>query len=206
MGWFRSRVTWSSCELDYLKLNRTLPVMQLAGYLAKSANAVKKQLKQLDMKPEELAGISRSSKGTKIGKRPDIGVFMRSGWECDFCRYLKYMEIEWKYEPIIFGFIEHGVKKGAMAYTPDFQVFNAKPFSSKKTNWIEVKGYLKPEDKTKLRRFKKYYPEEFEKLIAVCGSKSTATWKFFAELGVETIISFNELKKQWKNIIPHWES
>lgn len=193
---------WSSCELDYLKTHLTDPIMQLAGYLGKSANAIKVKTKEI------VTGVvvekKRSGKNTKIGKRADLGLFLRSGWEADYMRYLIFTNSHSSigYEPQTFSFVEHGVKHGTMGYTPDFKIGD--PFNG--YYWVEVKGFLKAEDKTKLNRFKKFFPEEFAKLRAVCGGPSSATWKFFEKLGVKHITNFLDLKKQFKNIIPNWES
>ena len=45
--------------------------------------------------------------------------------------------------------------------------------------WIEIKGMLDSQSETAIRRFKKYYPEEFKKLKAVVGRKNTKADKFF---------------------------
>lgn len=197
------QATFSSCELDYLKSHIEDPLMQLAGYLGKSVNAIKVKTKEIVT--GVVATKKRSGKNTKIGKRPDLGLFLRSGWEADYMRYLRFVQIPGAiiyYEPQTFSFVEHGVKHGTMGYTPDFKITD--PFNSYR--WIEVKGFLKAEDKVKLNRFKKYYPEEFARLEAVCGGPNTATAKFFTKLGVTKIHNFHEIKKQFKNIIPNWES
>ena len=56
---------WSSCELDYLKTHLNDPVMQLAGYLGKSANAIKVKTKEI-ITGVVLVEKKRSSKNTKI--------------------------------------------------------------------------------------------------------------------------------------------
>ena len=54
-----------------------------------------------------------------------------------------------------FHLLSMEVKHGTMGYTPDFKIGD--PYNG--YYWIEVKGFLKAEDKTKLNRFKKFYPE-----------------------------------------------
>lgn len=196
MGFRFQAPKFSPCELDYLKLHLEDPIMQLAGYLGKSANAIKNKVKEI--KTGVVPTKKRSIKGTKIGKRADLGLFVRSGWEANVLRWLTHTGLAYQYEPTTFSFIEHGVKHGTVSYTPDIYI----PFSQR---YIEVKGFLKTEDKTKLRRFKKYYPEEFKKLTAVVGSKTNKTGEFFINLGVPIIAEYNRLNKEYKNIIPGWE-
>ena len=200
--WRFSPVKWSPVEVDYLKAHKDMPISQLTIALSKSNNAIKNKLTELrtGKKPK----TTRGKKGTKIGKRKDLKLFVRSGWEADVVRWLNHKAIKWEYEPKIFTYIEFGYKHGTLTYTPDIKVYN---FSSNYDyQWIEVKGFLKAEDKVKLRRFKKYYPDEFEKLTVICGSKSTATYKWCIELGVKEILEFNQIRKDFKDIIKHWES
>ena len=78
---------------------------------------------------------------------------------------------------------------------------------------IEVKGYSRPVDKTKLRRFKKYYPEEFKRLKFIIPDKyardkaNGEMIKFLCDdLGIdfEEIISYKEIEK-YGGLIPGWE-
>jgi hypothetical protein len=191
---------YSPLELQYLKDHIDDPIMELAGLLGKSANSIKNKIKEIKtgVKP-----TSKSSKGTKIGVRKDLNMFFRSGWEANIARYLKHIGAQFEYEPTTFSFIEHGVKHGTVSYTPDFKIYS--PNNPLQYKYWEVKGYLKPEDRTKINRFKKYYPKEWEKLCAVTGSKTNKTGKFFEKIDVPIILEYNELNKQYKDIIPNWE-
>lgn len=193
---FRTVVKWSCCELDYLKAHRDEVVTQLSGYLGKSRAAVKRKLDELDGKVVE---DKRSGKRTNIGKRADLGgLFVRSSWEANLARYLSYKGKQWSYEPEVFVF--SGVKHGTVSYCPDFKVKYRNSYL-----WIEVKGQLKDSDKTRIRRFKKFYPDEFKKLRVVVGSPSTKAAKFFEEMGVPILYCVNDLNKQCKGKVPHWE-
>ena len=75
----------------------------------------------------------------------------------------------------------------------------------KKSLWVEVKGPLSRQDKTRIRRFKKYYPKEFKKLVAIVGRPGTEADKFYKEAGVPILAYYNELKKKYKDKIEHWE-
>ncbi len=52
---------------------------------------------------------------------------------------------------------------------------------------MEIKGWMDATSKTKLKRFKKYYPDEYAKLTIV---ESKA---------------YREIEKQYKYVIPNWE-
>ena len=62
-------------------------------------------------------------------------------------------KIDFEFEPKVFTF---PIKRGTKGYTPDLYIEETK-------EWIEIKGYLDDKSKLKLKRFKKYYPEEFRK-------------------------------------------
>lgn len=97
------------------------------------------------------------------GYRDDLGMYVRSRWEANWARYLDWLkrrgEISaWEYEPKTFEF---PLRRGAIHYTPDFRVVDA----SGGHEWHEVKGWMDPKSKTKLRRMAKYYPNETVKVI-----------------------------------------
>ena len=105
-------------------------------------------------------GSWKSSWRTIGGKKK----FFRSRWEANYARYLELLKLQghikdWLHEPKIFWF--DGIKKGCTNYTPDYQIFN----KDGTHYWVEVKGWMCPRSKTKIRRFKKYFPDE--KLIVV---------------------------------------
>lgn len=205
---FRAKVTWSPVELDYLKLHMAdMPRDQLCIALGKTRSALDKKIKELK------GGVADTSKSvafqSKVGLREDLGVFVRSGWEANVLRVFNHKDAGFKnpeYEPHMFSFADKVPPKGqALSYTPDFRVTKGK-----KQYWVEVKGnWLRGHDKTKLRRFKKFFPEEFKKLMAVVSSKNSKTAKFFMEdLGVpeDQILEYNQLKKLYSKSIPNWES
>lgn len=190
---FRNKTIWSPVELDYLKANRdTMSQEQLSLALAKSRNAIKNKLLELDGK-----AVKKTPRRTNIGKRTDLnGLFVRSGWEANYLRYLKHQGKKYKYEPQVFPFLD--VKHGTTSYCPDIYV-------PSDDTWVEIKGMLDGRSKTQIRRFKKYYPAEFSKLRAVVGSPSTKAAKFFESMGVPIIGYYNDLNKQFKKVIKGWE-
>jgi hypothetical protein len=115
---------------------------------------------------------------TKSGKREDLNnTFFRSAWEANIARYFNYVGIKWQFEPKMFVFQD--IKRGCVSYTPDF-------YLPDEDRWVEVKGWMDDKSKTKLNRFKKFYPEEYAKL---------------------EIISAKEYKEyaKYSRLIPNWE-
>lgn len=123
---------------------------------------------------------------TRSGRREDLGgMFFRSSWEANYARYLnllmsmKVVE-KWDYEPETFWF--DGVKRGTNSYKPDFRV---KYRNDERLEYIEVKGWETPKDRTKWKRMKKYHPHI--KLVVIGPKEYKAT------------------KEKWAASIPNWE-
>lgn len=96
-----------------------------------------------------------------VGRRK---CYFRSDWEYQFCLALDLLKCkgeirDWEYEPKTFWFLE--IKRGVRSYKPDFRVTR----NDGSQYWIEVKGHMDDKSKTKLKRFKKYYPNEQLQLI-----------------------------------------
>jgi len=141
----------------------------------------------------------------KSGTREDLGIYVRSKMEANYLRYLTFLKIKWQYEPKIFYF--EGIKKGTLTYTPDI-------YLPDKDEWIEIKGWFRDKDKVKLKRFKKYFPDEFSKLLFVVhdpwGEKknSIVLMKFLADILTvpnERIEDFKDIKNKLGGLIPFWE-
>lgn len=189
---FRNVVKWSPVEVAYLKEHKDESINQLSVNLAKSRNAIKNKLLELEGK-----SIKKSKKSpfSNIGKRKDLGITCRSNWEANFLRYLNLNNIKWLYEPKVFFFEKH--KTGTNTYTPDV-------FLPEYGLWVEVKGYMDRKDMCRLNRFKKYFPEEFAQLQFVVMKDGNAADKFFKKIGCKPYIYYNTLQKM-KDKIPLWE-
>jgi len=92
------------------------------------------------------------------GKREDLGMYFRSGWEANYARYLNFLrsirEIKsWKYEPVTFEFKD--IKRGNKFYTPDFEILN----NNNTIEYHEIKGYMDKGSATKLKRMSTKYPK-----------------------------------------------
>ncbi|OEU68423.1 MAG: hypothetical protein BBJ57_02340 [Desulfobacterales bacterium PC51MH44] len=160
----------------------------------KSAERFVESLKKNGSWPRK-GGYSR----TKSGKRKDLNnQYFRSGTEANFARYLKMLGIKYEYETKEFVFMD--IKRGVIAYTPDFYI-------PKDDIYYEVKGWLDPKSITRLKRFKKRYPVEFSNTRII---KQRLTGKdyniFLDKIGFkfDQIIDFKEIEKH-KRTIPNWE-
>jgi Protein of unknown function (DUF1064) len=106
----------------------------------------------------------------------DRRIFFRSEWEYKFAKYLQKLKesesiAEWEHEPKTFWFEE--IKRGTRSYLPDFRVTNLDGTHY----WVEVKGYMDAKSRTKIRRFRKYYPEEQLYVLGEDWFKKEVEWK-----------------------------
>jgi hypothetical protein len=132
---------------------------------------------------------------TKTGYREDIGMNVRSSWEANFVRVLKLYKIEFKFEPTVFAF---PIKRGTKGYTPDF-------FFDRNSEWVEVKGYLDDKSKIKLKRFKRYYPEEFANLTCCISKYNNDAKRFMADLELPQVVFYEDIRDAYSEYIVHWE-
>jgi len=96
----------------------------------------------------------KPAKGSGVGKsgyRLDIGHFVRSTWEADVCRLLKYFGIKYLYEPRKFYLRQAGETVDSYLpdlYLPDFELY------------VEITGWRHPKKTAKLKLFHEQYPDE----------------------------------------------
>jgi len=141
----------------------------------------------------------------KGGYRGDLDCYFRSSWEANLARYWNFIGVPWEYEPVEFEF--KAIKRGSRFYKPDF-------YLPKMDEYIEVKGYFIAGDKTKLRRFKKYYPGKFKKLRFVIedpfarSKENGEVVKFLLDdldIRFIDIISYKVIQGKLGELIPGWE-
>lgn len=101
----------------------------------------------------------------------DKKIYFRSRWEANYARYLEWLRkvgqiALWEHEPATFWF--EGIRRGCVSYLPDFKVGNLDGTAE----YHEVKGWLDPKSKTKLKRMAKYYPNIRLRLIGKSEYKS----------------------------------
>ena len=115
------------------------------------------------------------------GKR----AYFRSRWEANYARYLEYQKnqkwiLDWEHEPKTFWFDK--IKRGSVSYLPDFKVISL----DGSYRWVEVKGWMDSRSRTKIKRFRKYFPAE--KLDVIDGK-----W-------------YQNNKNKLRLLIPDWEN
>lgn len=141
----------------------------------------------------------------KGGYREDLKQYFRSRWEANMGRFYNFVRIKWLYEPQEFEF--HKIKRGSRFYKPDF-------YLPEQDKLIEIKGFFTAGDKTKIRRFKRYYPEEFARLRFIIPDKyakskaNGETIKFLCDdlrIDFNDIISYKEIEEKLGKLIPNWE-
>lgn len=133
------------------------------------------------------AEINRIGKRVNVaGVRPDIGpMYFHSKMEANYARYLNLLQAmgiveSWRYEPETFWFL--AIKRGTRSYKPDFRVQYR---NERAPVYVEVKGYMDAKSKTKINRFRKYYPH-FK--LEIVGQKE-----------------FEAIRRKWASAIPTWE-
>jgi predicted nuclease of restriction endonuclease-like RecB superfamily len=92
--------------------------------------------------------------------------YFRSQWEYEYAKYLEFLKFNqqiesWEFEPETFWFEE--IRRGTRSYLPDFRVKRCDGTHY----YVEVKGYYDRKSLTKIKRFRKYYPNE--ELILIDG-------------------------------------
>lgn len=130
---------------------------------------------------------ARSGKTSwKAGWRCIAGrrIYFRSRWEYNYGCYLQWLKEqgqirEWEHEPTTFWF--DNIKRGVRSYLPDYQVFE----HTGADYYVEVKGWMDPKSKTKLKRMQKYHPS--------------------VSLRVVDAPVYRKLAKQIQQFIPGWE-
>ena len=87
--------------------------------------------------------------------------------------------VSWEHEPVTFWFEK--IKRGVRSYKPDFRIVE----EGKEPYFIEVKGWMDPQSKTKLKRMRIYHPGV---IVDVIDSKRYAV-----------------IKRQLQNVVAGWE-
>jgi hypothetical protein len=91
------------------------------------------------------------------GRAPELphSPYFKSRFERNYARLLTFNGVRWQYEPKTFYF--ESVKSGVnRAFKPDFFL----PDEGPRGTWHELKGYLDKNSAIKIRRFRRWYPED----------------------------------------------
>lgn len=217
------RKKWTREEETYLiELVRqgTKTQAEIGKLLGRSASAVSSRLSVLkemgvrfpdndDYVPDRnrLAKVRREYHESKDktgqfrgGYREHLDVTVRSSWESNFLTYLDHKKIPWEFEPQVFYF--SGIKRGTRSYLPDVKIYP----NRKNYEWIEIKGRMTSKDKTKMRRLRKYYPEEFARMKVVTKNDRVASTRFYVdEMELEVYAFYDDLMKKYSGVLKNWE-
>lgn len=151
----------------------------------------------------ELTSVTQTKKGnaykhTKTGARLDIpDVIPRSGWEANTLRVLILHQIKFQFEPREFEFPVTADGRKHL-YIPDIYLPDT-------DEYIEVKGYLDSRGRNKLRKFKKYYREEFDRLTVVISRSNKTNKAFFNKLGVTHVLYYENMADLYCEKVLNWE-
>lgn len=194
----------SIAEIEYVKAHAEDPISQICIAISNTKTAVKNTLSGIEVNGKT-ALPGNQNKRSKIGKRADCGgQFFRSAWEANCYRLIRYLEpgAIIQYEPTSYAFYPFGIRKGTMEYTPDMRV----TYPDGRIEIIEVKGgFLKNSDKTRIKRFQKFYPEDAKLLVAITPGEASKTALYFKSMNVPIKYFYPEIAKKWKKIVPGWE-
>ena len=69
----------------------------------------------------------------------------------------------------------------------------------------DIKGYLDEKSKIKIKRFKRYYPEEFSKFTMIISRYSNEAKKFVEDLEVPNVIFYEDIRDYYFELIYKWE-
>ena len=143
-----------------LNRSKALAWAKNAIRLKSISGTIKKRKPIKDLRPKKKDSKFKQAWRVIAGRR----IYFRSSWEANVGRYLQWqkehgMIAEWYHEPETFWF--EGVRRGCVTYLPDFKVIRL-DFSHE---WLEVKGFMDAKSKTKIARFRKYYPKETLRIL-----------------------------------------
>lgn len=141
-------------------LSKALAWAKNAIRLKSSSGTIRRKKPLKDLRPKKSDKPFKQAWRVFGGRR----VFYRSAWEANVGRYLQWQkergEIQdWLHEPQTFWF--EGIKRGCVTYLPDFKIIKLDGTHE----WLEVKGFMDSKSKTKISRFRKFFPNETLRIL-----------------------------------------
>ena len=112
----------------------------------------------------------------KWGFREDLGHYVRSGWEANFARLLKFLGRVYEYEPRRFVIEIDG--EVVATYLPDFYLVGL-------NRYVEVKGQWFSTAQEKVRLFREAYSD--------------------VELDIVDKAAYRHLASKFSKLVPNWE-
>ena len=145
---------------------------------------------------------SRRGKGS-AGKRTDIDFHVRSKWEANYVRILRFLHQKFEYERHEFKF---PVERGTRFYLPDF-------YLPDKDQFVELKGYLDAKSKTQLSRFMQYHPDKAKRMRVVIRKRFAGRGSLTPDAAallkmgydIEQLLSYDQWVLQFSGVIENWE-
>ena len=113
-------------------------------------------------------------------------IYFPNRTEANYFRYLLWQKehglvMDFEYQPKPFDFVPFGVVRGITSYRPDFRVVDREG----KEYFVETKGYVQKDLKTKLNRMRKFYP--------------------LVEVRVVLYRDYKDVEGEVANLVPEWE-
>lgn len=126
------------------------------------------------------------------------GYDFRSSWERNFARWLCIKGLDWTFEEFNYPMkinpdTGKWYPRKPWGYLPDFLEVKSG------TIW-EVKGFFRSKDRSKARRFKKHYPEDFKKLKVCLSKNNKKAQKFYSKMGIPFIL-YEDVKTEYKELV-----
>jgi hypothetical protein len=148
------------------------------------------------------ANFAKTKKGVRKDVHPTYS--FKSATEANFARILKHLGVPWAYEERAFTF--DGYKTKPHVYIMDFEIRGRKELpDGLEQGWVEIKGWMNPRSRNKLRRYKKCWPEDAAKTTIVIYNKYRKDdIKFCEKLGYKYLF-YDELTKKYQPLIKGWE-
>ncbi|MGH9844266.1 MAG: DNA polymerase III subunit alpha, partial [Blastocatellia bacterium] len=143
---------WQDAVMRGQERNRGKSLEELHG-VERAAELRANASKQFSGKGNPMYG--RSQQGAMAysvaGVREDLGHYVRSTWEADFARVLKYCGLPYEYELHRLTLVR--ADGSTLTYAPDFYVPSL-------NCWYEIKGWMDQKSEEKIRLFTEQYPNE----------------------------------------------
>lgn len=153
-------------------------------------------------RPQRVAAANYSK--TKKGIRPDVHYkySFKSATEANFARILNYIGCRWQYEERAFTF--DGYKTKPHVYVMDFQIISGGT-KELPNGFYEIKGFMTPASRQKLRRYKNNYKEESQKTTVVVYNKYKKKDVEFCKSLAYRVDYYDRLTEKYSKLIPGWE-
>ena len=169
------------------------PVIKLVAKCC-SCHSSKKKLKSA----KKVSPFAHVKKGKALDlPSPLDQISMRSSWERNFARWLCLKGVVWTFEEFNYPMkinpdTGKWYPRKPWGYLPDFLEVKSGAI------W-EVKGFFRSKDRSKVRRFRKHYPEDFKKLRVCLSRTNKKALAFYRNMGVP-VLFYEEVKEEYKKL------